>query len=63
MQKRRKGPRHKRAATFREQEDIQQDCQADSETGGREVSSRIFYRDAESEWLDIVEESATTETE
>jgi 5-methylcytosine-specific restriction endonuclease McrA len=36
-----KGPRSKKAAKCRKREGIQQDRQADSRTGGREVSSRI----------------------
>jgi hypothetical protein len=39
MQQRHKGPRPKRVAMFRKQEGIQQDCQADFQTGGREESS------------------------
>jgi hypothetical protein len=43
-------------------EGIQQDRRADSRTGGRGASSRVFHRATRSEWLDIVDESAPTET-
>jgi hypothetical protein len=48
---------------FRKQEDIQQDRQADSRTGGHETANWVFHQAAESEWLDIVEVSAPTQTE
>jgi hypothetical protein len=63
MQRRYKELRPKIAATSRRQEDIQQDRQPDSQTGGREASSRIFRRAAENERLDTAEDSASTQTE
>jgi hypothetical protein len=55
-------PRLKGAAASEEGEVIRQDLQQDSITGSREASSWIFHRAAESEWLDIVEGSAPSET-
>jgi hypothetical protein len=40
------------------QKGIQQDRQADSQTGGRKVSSQVFHWAVENEWLDIMEDSA-----
>jgi hypothetical protein len=49
MQQRRKEPKPKKAVTSRKQKGIQQDRQADSRTGGREASSRVFHRAAKNE--------------
>jgi carbohydrate-binding DOMON domain-containing protein len=57
-----KGLRHKTTATSGEGEDIWQDLQEDSRTGGWKVNGQIFDWAVESEWLRIVEESAPSET-
>jgi hypothetical protein len=49
MQQWNKEPRRKTVATSRS-EDIQEGRQADSRVGGRELSSRVFQRVAESDW-------------
>jgi hypothetical protein len=44
-----KGPRLKRAASSWKREDIRQDLQEGSRAGDREVKSRAFSQDSESE--------------
>jgi hypothetical protein len=51
------------AATSEEGEDIWHDLQEGRRPGGCKASSRDFHRVAEREWLDIVEDSAPSETE
>jgi hypothetical protein len=46
MQQRHMGLRPKRAATFRNQEGIQQDHQADFQAGDREAHRRVFCEDS-----------------
>jgi hypothetical protein len=52
--------RPKREATSRRQDGIRQDCRADSRTGVRQASSRIFSEGLKSECQDIVEQPVTS---
>jgi hypothetical protein len=52
----------KRVATFLKREDIWWDLQEGCLTGDREGNSRIFHQDLRNEGLDVVEESAPSET-
>jgi hypothetical protein len=63
MQQRHKEPRPIRWITSRKQENAQQDFQADCRAGGCEVNSQGFHWAAKNEWLDIVEDLASTQTE
>jgi hypothetical protein len=56
-------PRPKRVITFRKQENIQRDLQADCRAGGPKVNSRNFCQTSEDECQDVMEESATTKIE
>jgi hypothetical protein len=62
MQHRHKGLRPKRATTSSKQEGIQQDRQADFQTGGREASNQDFHQVMGSGSLDTVEGLAPSET-
>jgi hypothetical protein len=62
MQLENRRPRRKTAAMSRKRDWSQQARQADSLTESREASSRVLHRAAGSEWLDIVEGSASFET-
>jgi hypothetical protein len=60
IQQQHQEPRPNTAVASRKQEDIQQYCQAYSQTGGHEVRIRVSHQAAENEWLNIVKEQVTT---